>query len=392
MVNAGRTERARILGSFGASGSVANELLAFNDNPYCQTEKTALPPLPLPPEEHVAAWTDYAAEAEIRGAWEVLRPRLPQLQFPVRAGISRSEAYRQATRRGQPPTVPPAAGLSLCAPEKLRLWIQPSPAGPIPVLCTSERNDFVLLVQALSSCNEPEAVPDSMGACIVSGFNNWDRIRRYQERWMAEDPRQHTLPQWDAEFRRVIAHKKLYQDRFLILSEGPYSNVSAQEMQMSPQQWQQLSRTIRLGHECTHYLTLRLFGSMRNHPLDELLADWAGITAACGHYRADWFLHFVGLEAFPLYRPGGRLENYRGSPGLSDAAFQLVQALVKAAADNLDRFDQRWRSCSRTAQEDLQFLLALFQVTLVDLAGDPERLATGIPCLRSALTLRRPGI
>ena len=29
---------------------------------------------------------------------------------------------------------------------------------------------------------------------------------------------------------------------------------------------------------------------MRNNILDELVADYMGITAAAGRYRADWFL------------------------------------------------------------------------------------------------------
>ena len=46
---------------------------------------------------------------------------------------------------------------------------------------------------------------------------------------------------------------------------------------------------------------------MRNNLHDELIADYAGITAAIGHYRAAWFLRFLGLEDYPTYRPGGRL-------------------------------------------------------------------------------------
>jgi hypothetical protein len=365
------TVRAGILGSFGASGSVVDELLAFNDNQYICSEQTGLPSLPLAPEPHVAAWEAYAADAKSEGAWEMLRPRLPQLQFPIREGISQSEVYRQATRRGLLPDVPTEVpGLSLQAPDKLRLWIHTSVAGPIPVLCTDDRHDFVLLVQALTCRNEPRPVPASMGACIVSGFNNWDRIRQYRECWTAQAPGGGSPAQWAEEFQRIIPRKELYQDRFLVLSEGPYSNVSAQEMGLTLAEWQRHSLAIRLAHECTHYLTLRLFSKMRNHPRDELLADFAGIKAVCGHYRADWFLRFVGLEAFPRYRQGGRLENYRGSPALSDAAFEVLRALVKAAADNLERLDTRLRARPRSDQDDVQLLITLFQRTLEELAAD----------------------
>lgn len=74
---------------------------------------------------------------------------------------------------------------------------------------------------------------------------------------------------------------------------------------------------------------------MRNNMRDELIADYQGIVAANGgRYRADWFLRFIGLEAFPEYRQGGRLQNYRGQPPLSDGAFKILQVLVKDAAEN----------------------------------------------------------
>ncbi|MEH2229412.1 MAG: hypothetical protein V7K71_07160 [Nostoc sp.] len=106
-------------------------------------------------------------------------------------------------------------------------------------------------------------------------------------------------------------------------------------------EWLRLSLIIRLEHECCHYFTRRVFGSMRNNVLDELIADYQGIVAANnGRYRADWFLRFVGLEKFPNYQEGGRLENYRGNPALSDGAFRILQVFVKQAAENLEIFNQ----------------------------------------------------
>jgi hypothetical protein len=166
----------------------------------------------------------------------------------------------------------------------------------------------------------------------------------------------------------MIPQKELYQDRLVLLSEGFYSNVPAEVMSLSTEEWRRLSLTIRLEHEGTHYLTLRLFSSMRNHLLDELIADYAGIVAACGHYRADWFLRFLGLEDFPRYREGGRLENYRGNPPLSEEAFRVLQALVKAAAENLERRYAEQLADYRTAAGWAQGLMALYQGTLEELA------------------------
>src|ERR1700745_85993 len=145
-----RAQRARILSTFGASGSVMAELLLYTDPVFSQANPDTSLAFPVPPEPHVAAWEAYAAEAALRGAWEVLRGRLVQFRFPVQQGISQTEAYRSVTRRGVATAdSPEAPGLVLAAPEKLRLWVHASLAGPVPVLCTSERADFVSLVRAL---------------------------------------------------------------------------------------------------------------------------------------------------------------------------------------------------------------------------------------------------
>ena len=47
---------------------------------------------------------------------------------------------------------------------------------------------------------------------------------------------------------------------------------------------------------------------MRNNLLDELIADYMGITAAAGQYRSDWFLRFMGWSRF---RPTGRAPGYK---------------------------------------------------------------------------------
>jgi hypothetical protein len=177
------------------------------------------------------------------------------------------------------------------------------------------------------------------------------------------------------------------------VSDGPYSNVSACEMGLPEQEWRRTSTTIRLEHECTHYFTLRVFGSMRNNILDELIADYAGITAA-GRYRADWFMRFMGLEleAFPAYREGGRLQNYRGEPPLSGGAFRVLQGLVKDAAENLGRLDSDPAYLPGRKTEDLAgTLLALTGFSLEELAAPeaPGRILRAVR--REREKLRRAG-
>lgn len=360
-----RKFRANILKAYGANASDTEELLAYNENVF-DTAGLALPVnFPLAPEIYVATWEKYLAEATASATFEALKKRLVQLRFPIRERISQTEAYRAATRKGVPVDgMAEATGLVLTQPEKLQLIIHQSPAGAIPVLIAGNRDDFVLVVQALTMRNEPKAVPASMGACMVAGFNNWDRIRQYRQQWEANHPDHKCEAEWEAEFKRLIPKKELYQDRFMILSQGPYSNVSAQDIGLPEAEWLRLSLTIRLEHESTHYFTRRLFNSMRNNLIDEFIADYRGIVAATGRYRADWFLRFMGLQSFPHYWEGGRLQNYRGS--LSEGSFKIIQSLVVSAARNLESFErQQANSVNPTAM-----LTTLCCLTLEELATD----------------------
>jgi len=364
--------RTKILQAHGAAESVIDELLTYNDNVFDQNltfDVTALPPADEP---FVAAWRTYADDAEGVGVFASLQRRLPQLRFPIQQGISESPAYRAATRKGvSTEGMPGATGLVLEEPAGLQLLLHPSLAGTIPVLIPASRGDFVTLVQALTCRNEPRPIPDSMGATMVAGFNNWDRVNQLKQQWQEDHPHDRGGLGWKRHFREtVVPAKEQYQDRFIILSDGPYSGVAAAELGLANDDWRKLSLDIRLEHECTHYFTRRLLGSMRNNLLDELIADYRGITCANGRYRADWCFWFLGLESFPEYRAGGRLENYRGDPPLSPEAMQVLGSLVVAAARNLEQYDGDHADELRTPGQQARLLIALTRLTLEELAGD----------------------
>lgn len=362
--------RAGVLAAFGATAPEIEELLAYNKNIFVHDPGRQPVNLPLPDEPFVDAWEGYVAAAVTQGAYEVLQQRLIQFKFPVREGISRSDSYQAATLRlGSAQDLPAATGLILAQPDSLELALHQTPAGRIPILQTGHRADFVTLVQALTARNEPVPVPQSMGASMVTGYNNWDRIFAYKQQWATVNPGNCSAERWQQEFRRLIPHPELYRDRFIIVSDGPYSAVPARDLGLTEPAWRHASLVIRREHECVHYFTLRLFSAMRNNVLDELIADYMGIVAAAGHYKADWFLRFVGLESFPICRESGRLQNYRGNPPLSAGAFRILQALVKCAAENLEKFDCEYaanicRQAGRTVM-----LVALTRLTLEELAS-----------------------
>lgn len=82
----------------------------------------------------------------------------------------------------------------------------------------------------------------------------------------------------------------------LLLNRAPYSNIPAEDLGISAEEWLERSQCLRLRHECAHYETLRLLGGMRNHALDEILADALGQIAAFGDFDADRQRLFFGLE------------------------------------------------------------------------------------------------
>jgi hypothetical protein len=341
-----------------APAGPAAELRAYLENAFLPAALQP-PALPLADEPFVEAWARYAADAERRGVLAALRDALVQLSFPVAAGMSGDAAYLAATRRGDP--APEGPGLVLEHPEGLRLFLHPTAAGRLPVIVAPHRPDFEALVRALSRRGEPAPVPRSQGACIVAGYVNWGRVGRLRAAFEAGEAIDglEGAAGWAEAFTRLRDRRELYQDRFVLLSDGPYSGVPAGEMGMEEGAWRAASLAIRLEHESAHYFTRRALGSMKNALHDELIADYAGIVAAEGRYRADWFLRFLGADGEGGYRAGGRLENYRGDPPLSDAAFAALLPRVRRAAAAVEAFDATLGPDDRTVAGRARVLVAL---------------------------------
>lgn len=362
-------DRTDILKRFGANETQCQELLDYNQPRFDVTDEILSQPIPLDDEAFTQAWESYLDYSRDEALYSVLQSRLPQLAFPIAESISTTPDYKNATLKGYDPSgMKTATGLTLESPNDLLLTIHPTPAGRIPVLTPGSRHDFELLVQAFSARNEPISVPASMGACTVTGFNNWDRVGQYKKSWQQKNPGQN----WNSHFPQFIKQTELYRDRFIILSQGPYSDVKAAEFDYADEEWVRRSFILRLEHECTHYLTLRLFGSMSNNLFDEIIADFVGICAANDQeYRADWFWKFMGLESATGYRQGARLENYRSDPPLGDGSFKVLQRLVRAAAKNLEEF---YSSNKAVCSNLTTYVLALCSTTLEEMASEDSLL------------------
>jgi hypothetical protein len=349
--------------ALGADSQARAELITYNERSFGSPVQSDIT-FPMQDELFVETWQGYARDGESRGLVNVLQENIIQFGFPIQKGISQTPAYKAATLKGIPQEKWTKKNILFSSPEKMTLYIYPTMAGAIPVLFTRERSDFETLVKALAHRNEDVDVPGSMGACLVKGYNNWGRIYAYQRQWYHDNQGGCPEEEWPQEFLRLIDNKKLYQDIFLLLSDGYYSGINAAQMDMPEQEWRELSVRIRLEHEATHYFTQRVFGSAQNHVLDEIIADYMGIVAAQGHYRADWFLRFMGLEDYPRYRQGGRLQNYIAGNVMSLGAFKVLQSIVKNAAENLERFDSRIEHPIDKAR----VIMALSRLSLLDMA------------------------
>jgi hypothetical protein len=235
----------------------------------------------------------------------------------------------------------------------------------------------VALVRAFTERNEPVPVPAAMGACLVKGLNNWSRVADHRSRWERDHPGADAAA-WHEEFRRFAEDKSGYQDKFVLLSTGPYSGIAADELAIDPSVWLRQSHTIRREHELTHYLTSRVFGVVRSHLHDELVADFAGLRAAFGCYDRALALRALGLQPDASVRPGGRFEVYQSA--LPAAGGALVRHLAVRSTEGLERIDRRVGTPA-TASDQARLSLALFALSLEELASDraPDMAADLLP-------------
>lgn len=368
-------ERAELWRKLGTSPSAVRELLHYCRPVFDVTALEQPPRLPLEDEDSVAAWEFYAKVLDENRSLRALAPYLPQLRFPVIEGMSQLDSYRAATRRGSESSIhTQATGLPLKCASDCRILLHPTAAGRIPVLVVPDRDDFVAVVQALTRKNEPVRIPPSMGAVMVAGYNNWDRIRRLREAFFQANPGASDAA-WQVRFEAIKASRHLYQDRFIILGSGPYSGVNGALLGLTNAEWNAMSMLVRCEHECAHYITRRILGAMSNCIHDELLADAYALVSVTGSFQPAWFLRFMGLEFYPAYRTGGRLENYRGNPMLSEEAFRALQTAVFRAAQNIAAF-----ATGRTlvsSRQRLVFLFAMAAMSLEDLAAARAATALG---------------
>lgn len=358
--------RRAILKQYTTKANINEELCQYTANKFLEPKHGFdIANLSIEDEAHILEWEQYCDESKETGVFETLKKYLIQFQFPISKGISESTAYRGATLKGlETIGMSSAIGLQLNEPKTLELWIHNSIAGKIPILLIANDKDFTSVIQALTYKNEPAFIPQSTGAAMINGLNNWGRIRSLKKEWLDANP----LGDWRNEFaQNVVPKKSLYQDKLIVLSKKPYSGVNASCFGLSKEEWIRKSIGIRLEHECAHFFTLKVFGSMANNMHDELIADYMGITKVLGKFNSNWFLNFIGLEKYPEYRGGARLQNYLNEPSISYDAVVILRSLLKKAAANLELFDEALR-VSVSPSNRVKRLLSICSLDILELS------------------------
>lgn len=184
----------------------------------------------------------------------------------------------------------------------LRISFADTLGGRLPVIMTGDHQDFCNLDALLNARQEAQEIP-----LTVNAFTMQTRAAG------------------------VSRH------RVLLLNRAPYSNIPAEVLGLSGEDWLERSHRLRQRHECAHYETLRLFGSMRNHALDEIVADALGQIAAFGNFDANRQRVFFGLTR-GRSTCTGRLSFY--CRGLKEAdrplIYQAVDTVLDAVAAETD--------------------------------------------------------
>ena len=347
--------RRSVLSGLGIPGPAAEELIEYNKNVFKFPERGNVIRLPLTDEAFVSDWIEYSQIIEKAHSFMALKDKLIELNFPVVDGISKTPGYKATQEKGFEALERDAEeGLRLDAPEKIKIYLHQTIAGKIPVISASERDDFKSIVSALTCRNEPVELPASVGAFAISGYKNRDRLAKISGSFL---------------FGKIP--KELYQDKFIIISRGFYSGIAPGKIGMTETEWLEKSMKIRIEHEAAHYVMERLFGSMRKRLLDEIIADYMGITAVEKSYSARLFLDFMGIDRGTLSETGkARIEYYRGE--LGDEAFNALKKLAELASLNIETLDAEMRNHVKTR---FHFMLALSRLSVEEIAsGDCGRL------------------
>ena len=207
-------------------------------------------------------------------------------------------------------------------PAKIILTFTKTMGGTLPVILTFNHEDFIKMEALINGRNVLSELPPTVNAFTISARN-----------------------------------KKIYNHRIILLNDAPYSNISAENFGLNETEWLKKSYKLRLRHEAAHYETLRILGGMKNHALDEILADALGQIAAFGNFSAARQRLFFGLNGDKCT---GRLQFY------CKKVLENERHLIYQAVDNvLDTVEEKIFNAlnENLSEENILYMLAGQSIT-----------------------------
>lgn len=283
-----------------------------------------------------------------RAVIEELARRFPQLYVTPAEGAQ--EAHRQASARG---IVPEGATLDhFATSERDELRVVGTPAGPIEVLCLTNRADFETFLQIVGHKSQPVPIARTVGAITYLGLADWGKVRAAHAAYVSRGG-----SDWAKEFRRLAQEPGAFRSELIVISEGPYSNVAADETPYGETEWMRVSRDIRLHHECAHVVCRRLLPKDVLPVWDEVTADVCGLLCATGGYVARLAARFLGVSANGF--EGGRLTEY-----LDETQREHVDAVATEVHGALVAIERE--VCDADGLEPFDYLLEVKRHPLID--------------------------
>ena len=258
-----------------------------------------------------------------RAALEALASRFPQLY--IAPAEDAADAYRKATGRGIAPEDKSLAHFNSTARDELREV--DTPAGPVEVVFLADRSDFETFLQIVGHKAQPVPIARTVGAITYRGLADWSRVLAAYQAYKAAGG-----DDWAAEFARLAQDPSAFRAEIVVISEGPYSNIPAAETPYDEAEWLDISREIRLHHECAHVVCRRTMPEDIAPVWDEVTADVVGLICATGRYDAALAMRFLGVTA--QGSTGGRLEEYLSEEQL--ARIDEIAAEVAAACARIE--------------------------------------------------------
>ncbi len=279
-----------------------------------------------------------------------LTERLPQLYVAPAEGAQ--SAHRQAAGRG---IIEPGANLEhFLTSDEDELREVSTPAGPIEVLFLAERQDFETFLQIVGHKAQPVPISRTVGAMTYIGLADWGAVAKARAEYEAAGG-----TQWAAEFGRLTKQPGTFRMQFIVISEGPYSNLSADETPYDSARWVIISREIRLHHECAHVVCRRTMPDVIAPVWDEVTADVTGLLCATGEYDAKLAAKFLGIT--PDGYAGGRLVEY-----LTEEQQERVDVIAREVYAVMSQVEQMTHEQGVGADDPFNFLLELKRNPLID--------------------------